>query len=154
MSELLEYFRCYAYMYMYACRSEICNSTFCTSISIFSNTYSYVVFADINECREDSSICAHQCLNTRGSYECICNRGFRLSADNQCVGTTCDVTPDSVGAPVMLYTVRIRSSDVNECLEGLALCEFNCVNSLGSYRCSCPPGYMKTRNGLGCRGLS
>ena len=42
---------------------------------------------DINECL-DSSVCSHTCINTFGSYECICPVGYDLypTAEGNCVG--------------------------------------------------------------------
>ena len=40
--------------------------------------------------------------------------------------------------------------DVNECEEDTHLCTDTCVNTPGSYNCSCPPGYES--DGLSCHG--
>lgn len=42
------------------------------------------LFSDINEC-ERSDLCSPhgECLNTDGSYQCICERGFSVSADGR-----------------------------------------------------------------------
>ncbi|XP_065674611.1 latent-transforming growth factor beta-binding protein 2 isoform X2 [Hydra vulgaris] len=78
---------------------------------------------DINEC-ENPSICAEnsECVNTPGSYECICKNGF--------VGD---------------YAVsdnRRRCYDVNECAQRASLCPTQtvCVNTFGSYICICGGG--------------
>lgn len=41
-----------------------------------------------NECREMPNICSHgDCVDTEGSYTCLCHRGFRASADQTlCTG--------------------------------------------------------------------
>ena len=43
--------------------------------------------ADINEC-EDASLnrCSHTCINTNGSYNCLCPYELTLSSD----GVTCN----------------------------------------------------------------
>lgn len=49
-----------------------------------------VPFADINECAEDTGICPKpgRCVNTLGSFKCICPRGFKLdSTGTYCVDT-------------------------------------------------------------------
>ena len=38
---------------------------------------------DVNECA-NQNLCAHICVNTRGSYECQCPPGYRVN------GTQCD----------------------------------------------------------------
>lgn len=40
-------------------------------------------FADIDECAEGSARCAHRCVNTPGSFTCVCNPGFELGADGK-----------------------------------------------------------------------
>lgn len=32
--------------------------------------------------------------------------------------------------------------DINECNDGINRCEHSCSNTIGSYNCSCLPGYM------------
>ncbi|XP_037066968.1 uromodulin isoform X3 [Peromyscus leucopus] len=81
-----------------------------------------LVCEDMNECAipgahncSDNGIC----LNTLGSYECICQNGFRLTPELGC-------------------------TDVDECTElGLSDCHAlaTCVNTEGNYSCVCPKGY-------------
>lgn len=49
--------------------------------------------ADIDECAETSDSCLEkfQCVNTEGSFACICNNGFFLSSDNT---TCCKLNPE------------------------------------------------------------
>uniref|UniRef100_A0A8C7Q280 Latent transforming growth factor beta binding protein 2 n=1 Tax=Oncorhynchus mykiss TaxID=8022 RepID=A0A8C7Q280_ONCMY len=77
---------------------------------------------DVNECSKDG-VCSHgQCLNTDGSYLCLCEAGFKYSAD------TCDFNP----------SLPFRG-DVNECEMSTALCgEALCENVDGSFLCICP----------------
>ena len=42
--------------------------------------------ADIDECSSQDHGCEHTCVNTDGSYVCICTIGYSLNAD----GRTCD----------------------------------------------------------------
>ena len=45
--------------------------------------YIYVCLPlDVNECRDNSSCCNQICTNKPGSYECSCQPGYRLNADN------------------------------------------------------------------------
>ncbi|KAM4697757.1 uromodulin-like [Rhinophrynus dorsalis] len=76
--------------------------------------------SDINECAYSwSNNCsAGICLNTFGSYKCVCPSGYINGSGNSCV-------------------------DVNECsTPSLNRCHpsATCINSIGSYSCVCPPG--------------
>ena len=86
-----------------------------------------VLYLDLDECRIMSGLCRHgRCINTMGSYRCICDSGF--TAD-----------PSSM-----------RCLDDNECHRDPNLCEFTCVNTDGSYRCGCPDGYTLSPDGKTC----
>ena len=54
----------------------------------------------------------------------------------------------------MLLTIKIKKtfSDVNECTEGSHGCSADavCINTKGSYNCSCKPGY--SGDGRTCKG--
>lgn len=41
-------------------------------------------------------------------------------------------------------------ADINECTEGMHQCSHTCINTPGSYRCSCHSGYTLTSDGRGC----
>ena len=70
----------------------------------------------INECLTDRGGCSHSCINTEGSYECICPAGYRLNRpSNSCV-------------------------DLNECRYEDP-CEHRCINTPGSHYCQCEEGY-------------
>ncbi|KAJ8963502.1 hypothetical protein NQ314_005581 [Rhamnusium bicolor] len=85
---------------------------------------------DVNECETIPDLCRNgQCINTLGSYRCICNKGYK---------------PDSSA----LYCL-----DFNECLNNLSHCQYNCQNTEGSFICSCPPGFLLNPDGLTCRDL-
>ncbi|KAM4632086.1 uromodulin-like [Discoglossus pictus] len=77
---------------------------------------------DIDEC-EDYWIpqCINgQCINSIGSYTCLCNSGFTYTQEWGCIDTD-----------------ECKSADLNGCHE-LAVC----TNQYGSYTCSCPYGYF------------
>ena len=45
------------------------------------------IILDINECARDHG-CNHTCINTEGSYNCICDDGYMLHLDERnCTGT-------------------------------------------------------------------
>lgn len=41
-------------------------------------------------------------------------------------------------------------ADVNECLTGLAMCAHRCLNTQGSFKCTCNPGYELGADGKRC----
>ena len=50
-------------------------------------TYIVCLFTDIDECAVQRGGCSHECRNTPGSFQCICNRGYKLGPDlRKCVG--------------------------------------------------------------------
>jgi hypothetical protein len=51
----------------------------------YCHVYVIVLFTDINECMEDPPVCSHQCRNVKGSFKCLCPRGYVLLED----GRTC-----------------------------------------------------------------
>ena len=47
---------------------------------------------DINECNLPTTSCEHECINSKGSYNCTCRPGFYLNADKTtCTGIACGV---------------------------------------------------------------
>nr|XP_024214767.1 fibrillin-2 [Halyomorpha halys] len=82
---------------------------------------------DIDECKALPDLCKNgRCINSLGSYKCICNKGYKLDY----TGTNC--------------------RDINECYNRPSPCKFHCHNTDGSYRCSCPNGYKLAPDGITC----
>ncbi|KAL4228223.1 Fibrillin-1 [Mactra antiquata] len=119
---------------------------------------------DINECEKYSNLCVNgRCLNTMGSYRCVCDRGYKADLTGRCVdknecedGTaSCDGTcQNTVGSYICTcaqgYTLNMDGktcSDINECATGQHNCRGVCINTDGGFECGCPPGYEKGRNG-------
>ena len=49
--------------------------------------YNFLIL-DINECEEDKTLCTGErqhCENNDGSYECICETGYVLDVENNCI---------------------------------------------------------------------
>ena len=42
--------------------------------------------------------------------------------------------------------------DVNECLSNNGGCSQRCINTLGTFRCECTPGYSLSSDGRSCHG--
>lgn len=43
----------------------------------------FASFSDINECALNPLLCAFRCVNTFGSYECMCPAGYVLREDQR-----------------------------------------------------------------------
>ncbi|GJQ88324.1 hypothetical protein Trydic_g3801 [Trypoxylus dichotomus] len=85
---------------------------------------------DVDECATIPDLCKNgRCINTLGSYRCICNKGYKHDASEK-------------------YCL-----DVNECELPQKPCEYNCQNTEGSYVCSCPTGFLLNPDGASCRDL-
>ena len=50
------------------------------------------MFSDIDECTRDGHDCNQLCINTVGSYECMCRDGYFLHQDGKtCLGKLLEV---------------------------------------------------------------
>ena len=47
---------------------------------------------DINECEDDNGGCSHQCINSKGSYECACWPGHNLLEDKKMCSGKCIIS--------------------------------------------------------------
>lgn len=106
-------------------------------------------FSDINECETGTQdhMCDHICHNSVGSYTCSCESGFELVEMQRCFGRVLRLqnVPTHSLITLCIYT------DVDECTEGVHMCEQVCENSVGSYQCSCFDGYI-LQNTFTCQG--
>ena len=81
---------------------------------------------DIDECTYNP--CEQDCNNTLGSYICSCYARFVLSRDKH----TCQCQ-----SGYELTADRTECVDVDECLDGNGGCDHICINTNGSYTCTC-----------------
>ncbi|XP_027442632.1 adhesion G protein-coupled receptor E1 isoform X2 [Zalophus californianus] len=89
-----------------------------------------VTCEDIDECSQSSPPCGPNsvCRNLMGRYRCSCFPGFSSPTGNDWV----------MGNPG-----HFSCTDINECLSsGVCPEHAECINSLGSYNCSCPVGFI------------
>lgn len=103
---------------------------------------------DVDECKESPRICnGGECVNSIGSYSCICGLGLLPGADNSsCVGTICSRNfYFSIVNELKktLHRLITPFTDINECdFKGNDICgNGNCLNNVGSYTCHCENGY-------------
>uniref|UniRef100_A0A0N4ZRH8 protein-tyrosine-phosphatase n=1 Tax=Parastrongyloides trichosuri TaxID=131310 RepID=A0A0N4ZRH8_PARTI len=85
---------------------------------------------DIDECAKGPDVCPgnKECINLEGSYKCVdsCQSGYELNENDNCV-------------------------DINECLLDICDPAMSCLNTPGSYICTCPEGFPPVNDK--CSGL-
>ncbi|XP_049448813.1 fibrillin-1 isoform X2 [Epinephelus fuscoguttatus] len=86
-----------------------------------------VILEDINECQELPGLCqGGQCINTFGSFQCECPRGYTLNTETR----VCE--------------------DIDECDRPGICGPGQCYNTIGNYTCICPVDYMQVNGGNNC----
>lgn len=114
---------------------------------------------DVDECAAMPGLCAPgRCVNTIGSFRCVCGRGYKAAGDVCADVDECSVRPppceqlckNTEGSYECLcrtgYEVDedgANCRDVDECERGTHTCQQICSNTEGSYECSCQDGYEK-----------
>ena len=136
------------------------------------NTIEFVIhvclhlLSDLNECTDGHDCHMNAtCMNSHGSYVCICNHGYTgngitCNNINECLLNPCDdkaKCTDFDGGHSCSCNHGFTGNgthckDINECQSKVAPCHKNstCVNTVGSYSCSCLDGH--TGNGTHCYG--
>lgn len=95
------------------------------------------LISDNNECCEQPDICGGnaECVDTIGSYNCICKEGYTKTANSE--------------YEQLLIALRTGShfrncTDTNECEPVNPCPKFSvCNNTVGSFECICIDGYIK-----------
>ncbi|XP_066936123.1 uncharacterized protein [Clytia hemisphaerica] len=132
---------------------------------------------DINECLTQNGGCAHHCNNTDGSFECYCREGYFLDANkkdcsdhNECATTNhgCQYKCENTQGGYIctcpkgfeLDKNNKNCIDINECEvivvtssgrnTTIADCSSGCLNLNGTYKCTCPPGWLLLHDGKTC----
>ena len=115
----------------------------------------FVVFPqDTDECELNETQCEELCINTEGSYQCDCSEGYQLVGTTQCEGMAEVSNCASLyrNNHVSITFVDLYCVDVDECTENLHDCEQVCENTVGTYNCSCEPGFNYSSDGRNCTG--
>ena len=127
-----------------------------------------ILHLDADEC-QSSGICLNgRCVNTRGSFNCICKPGYTLSSDKTyCSGIShlkfiafyvlssdflLIFTKRYIPKSSETDAVVISISDMNECEQSKMCPNGRCINMDGSYKCVCKPGYKRSPNQQICYG--
>ncbi|RXN16421.1 fibrillin-1 [Labeo rohita] len=121
-----------------------------------------------DECTSLRGLCRNgNCMNTVGSFLCLCLDGYKLSPDGRtCVDINeCLISPGTCGpgtcqnldgsyrciCPPGYFLQNDRCEDIDECTQTAEICIFGkCVNTPGSFRCECPEGFQLSANGKRC----
>ena len=122
-------------------------------------TMLYLV-ADIPECERGLDDCDQNatCINTIGSYDCLCNTGFTGDGFT-CIGNFVLITAFENYAICMLtwFVLCLATCvhayiyvDFDECIHEMDNCHENatCNNTYGSFECTCNAGFEG--NGINC----
>ncbi|ETE69790.1 Fibulin-7, partial [Ophiophagus hannah] len=98
-----------------------------------------------------------RCAQLDRMQHCSCEAGFHMSGTTE--NSICQAQPhrDAFCSCRNVMSVSFLA-DVNECeiykLEEVPhLCMHACINTPGSYHCSCPPGYKLFNDGKNCEGM-
>lgn len=81
--EVLERFKmrhaCCLYLYVWVCALTVCNAF----------TFINTLFSDLDECSFSDFLCQHMCVNTPGSFSCVCPSGYYVYEDGRsCEGNS------------------------------------------------------------------
>eukprot|EP00933_Yihiella_yeosuensis_P084276 TRINITY_DN986_c0_g1_i2.p1 TRINITY_DN986_c0_g1~~TRINITY_DN986_c0_g1_i2.p1 ORF type:complete len:898 (+),score=192.51 TRINITY_DN986_c0_g1_i2:101-2794(+) len=109
--------------------------------------------ADFDECVMGNKCDAQaDCTNTAGSYTCACRTGFSGNGTickdiNECNASSLNTTT----ILMMQQNANLASSNVSAGVNTCNQLTGMCVNTVGSYVCSCKPGY--SGNGINCTNI-
>ena len=104
----------------------------------------FLLLGDPNDCAANPSACEHICHTHNDSYYCTCYSGYRLASN----GRTCD--GKLLVSSLLLLTLKFL--EIDECSEGLSSCNMQCINTIGSYYCTCFTGFQLMNDNHTCNG--
>ncbi len=106
----------------------------------------------MDECAAIPGLCSPHgtCVNALGSYRCICDRGFAPEPGSG--GTRCaDVDECAVGAEGTRGRGGGGGGGGISHSSLTSPCQDRCVNTEGSFVCTCPDGHALNADGRTCR---
>ncbi|KAL3868276.1 hypothetical protein ACJMK2_041103, partial [Sinanodonta woodiana] len=127
------------------------------------------VCRDINECAEGPRKCDQVCNNSPGNYSCGCFEGYSYNRSTgiceidsippECMKIDCRATSGCMldqnrnatcfcNVGYALNTNGTSCVDFDECKANI--CQHKCINSDGSYKCSCFNGYVLDEDNKTC----
>ncbi|XP_062615400.1 fibrillin-1-like [Saccostrea cucullata] len=121
--------------------------------------------ADVDECFMENpcTLANQECINTPGSYQCVCQKGFEDRSGNcedidECVSRPCSqLCNNTIGGYScgcfngFQLVGESQCIDIDECSSPVKPCDQVCTNTLGSFKCSCHDGYLlNTTNRRDC----
>lgn len=128
--------------------------------------------SDVDECSESTDDCSPDavCINTVGSFTCICNDGYTgdgIVCTGKNLGThlhagalvpnIVSTSTSSLNPQLTLHTLSYVSNfvfvDIDECRLDIHNCDpdASCNNTESAFTCTCNQGY--DRDGLTCVGM-
>ncbi|XP_075060119.1 thrombomodulin-like [Mixophyes fleayi] len=108
------------------------------------------------DCLIENGGCEFECVEKSGTPQCICRSGSELKADFRTCSNSCDPNPCSqlcvpLPDPPGFFCMCSEGynltddgrtcEDIDDCAVKPDICENNCTNTIGSFVCSCKPGF-------------
>lgn len=112
-------------------------------------------------CNSTEHNCTQVCAVINNTIDCSCRIGYSLAADQvTCEGTTSislsfkySAARNSKFNGLIYFTIfTIYTIDKDECVINPGICAHNCINTPGSYYCSCRSGFQLSSDGTNCQG--
>ncbi|XP_071996626.1 thrombomodulin-like [Engystomops pustulosus] len=107
-------------------------------------------------CEIDNGGCEDSCAEESGTAKCKCPSGSDFKADLRSCTKPCDPNPCNqlcvtISDPPLFhcmcsegYTLGADGKtceDIDDCAANPNICEHHCTNTIGGFKCGCPPGY-------------
>lgn len=119
------------------------------SCSLYAILFNLLVFFQ----RSMSALKAHICVSTSAPTQTVLTFApASLATSLPAMDSAAQVHNIIVHSTVV--TMSSFLTDINECTQGTASCDHNCLDTPGSYSCTCRPGYTLNADGFSCNGTT